>query len=49
MYRFILNVNLIDDHDNIWAGAYDEAGQILLTLPNEKKQLTADAFVEMTE
>jgi hypothetical protein len=49
MYRYILNVNLIDDHDNIWASAYDEAGQALLTLPSEEHPFTADSFVELTE
>lgn len=31
-YRYLLSVNLADDHDNIWVNTYDE-GEKILALP----------------
>lgn len=37
----------MDDHDNIWAGAYDEGEKILNTVHQEK--FLADNFATMSD
>lgn len=38
----------MDDHDNVWVNAYDEAGQALLTKPGQHA-FTADTFASLSE
>ena len=47
-YRYILNVNLIDAHDNLWASSYDEIAERLLALENEEC-FPADKFNELSD
>jgi hypothetical protein len=47
VYRYLLHVNLIDDHDNIWASAYDEGERVINSETEDK--FTADSFVSMSD
>lgn len=33
--RYLLRVNLIDDHEGIWASAYDNEGEMILAKESE--------------
>ena len=35
-YRYILSVHLLDDHDSLWASAFNDAGETLLAKENEQ-------------
>ena len=30
MNRYILNINLIDNHEGIWVSGYDDIGQMIM-------------------
>lgn len=48
-YRYLLNVSLTDELETIWATAYDEAAEVMLTSEIDNHALTADEFVKMNE
>lgn len=45
-YRYILNVNLVDAFDNIWATAYDEVAEVIMGING--KNFPADEFVTLS-
>lgn len=48
-YRYLLNVSLSDEVETIWATAYDEAAETILTSHIDGHILTADEFVQIPE
>ncbi len=45
----MLNIALNDETDTIWATAYDEAAEVLLTSDIDNHVLTADEYAKMNE
>jgi hypothetical protein len=45
----LLNIALNDETDTIWATAYDEAAEVLLTSDIDNHVLTADEYAKMNE
>ena len=45
----MLNIAVSDETDTIWATAYDEAAEVLLTSDIDNHVLTADEYAKMNE
>ncbi len=45
----MLNIAVNDETDTIWATAYDEAAEVLLTSDIDNHVLTADEYAKMNE
>jgi hypothetical protein len=45
----LLNIAVSDETDTIWATAYDEAAEVLLTSDIDNHVLTADEYAKMNE
>ena len=45
----MLNIAVCDETDTIWATAYDEAAEVLLTSDIDNHVLTADEYAKMNE
>jgi hypothetical protein len=45
----LLNIAVNDETDTIWATAYDEAAEVLLTSDIDNHVLTADEYAKMNE
>jgi hypothetical protein len=45
----LLNIAVCDETDTIWATAYDEAAEVLLTSDIDNHVLTADEYAKMNE